>query len=277
VSPEQRTIRPPPGEPTEDQPSTSQHEHWSARARAAPAVFRFPDVTPSVVEQPGLPLWHGGLQPTRRARRGEARIFAGCLRGRGRHRLASVSELTLILQRIEAGDASAAEQILPLVYGELRQLAAAKLAREAPGQTLQPTALVHEAWLRLGGDAQPSWQNRAHFFAAAAESMRRILVENARRKRALRHGGAYEKVSANVTGFDLAGPLPDDDLLLLDEALQNFAAHDARKSELIKQWCFVGLTLQEIAAAAGLTERTAQRDLAYAKAWLFGEIERLRR
>lgn len=187
-----------------------------------------------------------------------------------------MSELTLILQRIERGDPSAAEQILPLVYGELRQLAAAKMAREAPGQTLQPTALVHEAWLRLGGDAQPSWQNRAHFFAAAAEAMRRILIENARRKRALRHGGAYEKVSVNVTGFELAGALPDDELLLLDEALQNFAAHDARKAELIKQWCFVGLTLQEIAAAAGLTERTAQRDLAYAKAWLFGEIERLR-
>src|SRR5471032_3376551 len=126
----------------------------------------------------------------------------------------SAGEITVILQRIEAGDAQAADRILPLVYGELRKLAAAKMARESPGQTLQPTALVHEAWLRLGGDAQPQWANRAHFFAAAAEAMRRILIDNARRKRALRHGGDLAKVSAHETGFDLAAPTADDEELL---------------------------------------------------------------
>ena len=185
-------------------------------------------------------------------------------------------DITLLLRRAGENDPQAAEQILALVYDELRRLAAAKMARESAGQTLQPTALVHEAWLRLGGDQQPAWQNRAHFFAAAAEAMRRILIENARRKGAQRHGGGLEKLSANITGFDLPGPACDDEVLLLDEALQNFAAHDARKAELIKQWCFVGLTLQEIAAVFGITERTAQRDLAYAKTWLFTEIERLR-
>src|SRR2546423_1211615 len=112
-------------------------------------------------------------------------------------------DITLLIQRAEQGDAQAADQILPIVYDELRKLAAAKMARETGGQTLQPTALVHEVWLRLGGDAQPKWQNRAHFFAAAAESMRRILIDNARRRRAIRHGGDLEKVSANATGFDL--------------------------------------------------------------------------
>ena len=115
-------------------------------------------------------------------------------------------EITLILDRIEQGDPQAAEQLLPLVYEELRQLAAAKMAHEPPGQTLQPTALVHEAWLRLGGEAQPQWANRAHFFAAAAEAMRRILIDNARRKQAQRHGGELAKVSANATGFDVAAP-----------------------------------------------------------------------
>jgi RNA polymerase sigma factor (TIGR02999 family) len=123
------------------------------------------------------------------------------------------------------------EQLLPLVYEELRRLAAAKMAREAPGQTLQPTALVHEAWLRLSGDAQPPWANRAHFFAAAAEGMRRILIDNARRKRAVRHGGELAKVSADATGFDIASPAADDEeLLLVNEALDALAAHDPRKA-----------------------------------------------
>jgi len=189
----------------------------------------------------------------------------------------SAGEITVILQRIEAGDPQAADQILPLVYGELRKLAAAKMARESPGQTLQPTALVHEAWLRLGGDAQPSWKNRAHFFAAAAEAMRRILIENARRRHAVRHGGGLEKVSANATGFDMAAPdIGDAELLRLNEALDALAAHDPRKAELIKQWYFGGLTLEEIAPALGISARTADRDLAYAKAWLGKEILRLR-
>lgn len=185
--------------------------------------------------------------------------------------------ITVMLQRIEAGDAPAADQILPLVYDELRKLAAAKMSREAPGQTLQPTALVHEAWLRLGGDAQPNWKNRAHFFAAAAEAMRRILIDRARQRQAARHGAGLEKVSANATGFDVAAPeLDDAELLLLNEAMDNLAVHDARKAELVKQWYFVGLTVEEVARELGISERTAQRDWVYARAWLMNEIDRLR-
>jgi len=186
------------------------------------------------------------------------------------------SELTLLLQRIDSGDEQAAHRILPLVYDELRQLAAAKMSRENPGQTLQATALVHEAWLRLGGDQQPNWRNRAHFFAAAAEAMRRILVDNARRRRALKHGGALEKVRLDQTGFDVAAPQLDDDALVqLDEALARLSAHDARKAELVKQCCFVGLTLEEAAEALGISSRTAKRDWAFARAWLFSEMQAL--
>ena len=171
----------------------------------------------------------------------------------------------------------AADELLPLVYEELRRLAAAKLAREAPGQTLQPTALVHEAWLRLGADGQPQWANRAHFFAAAAESMRRILIDKARRKRAVRHGGEFAEVSADATGFELASPeLDDEELLLVNEALAALAAHDPRKAELVKQKYFVGLTLEEAADVLGISHRTAKRDWAYAQAWLFNEVKRLR-
>jgi RNA polymerase sigma factor (TIGR02999 family) len=177
----------------------------------------------------------------------------------------------------DASDARAAAELLPLVYEELRRLAAAKLARETAGQTLQPTALVHEAWLRLGGDRQPAWANRAHFFAAAAEGMRRILIDNARRKQAVRHGGALAKVSASATGFDLAAPTAEDgELLLLNDALDALAAHDARKAELVKQRYFSGLTLEEAAAVLGISERTAKRDWTYARAWLFNEMTRLR-
>lgn len=186
-------------------------------------------------------------------------------------------DITLILQRIEKGEARASEELLPLIYGELRRLAAAKMARESPGQTLQPTALVHEVWLRLGGDQQPQWANRAHFFSAAAESMRRILIDNARRKRAARHGGELEKVSADATGFDVAAPVADDaELLLVNEALDALAAHDPRKAELVKQKYFVGLTLEEAAEVLGISLRTAKRDWAYAQAWLFNEVKRLR-
>jgi RNA polymerase sigma factor (TIGR02999 family) len=182
-----------------------------------------------------------------------------------------------MLQRIEAGDASAADQILPLVYDELRKLAAAKMARESAGQTLQPTALVHEAWLRLGGDAQPQWKNRAQFFFAAAEAMRRILIDNARRRHASRHGGGIKKVSANATGFDVAAPaMADAELLLLHEALDALAAHDPRKAEMVKQWYFVGLNLEEISQLLNISLSTANRDMRYAKAWLGQEIIRLR-
>jgi RNA polymerase sigma factor (TIGR02999 family) len=182
-------------------------------------------------------------------------------------------DITRLLQAAEPGGEQAADRILPLVYEELRKLAAAKMARESTGQTLQATALVHEAWLRLGGEAQPAWRNRAHFFAAAAEAMRRILIENARRRRALRHGGGLVKLSADATGFDLAAaPLDDDQLIALDEALARLAAHDARKAEIVKHCYFAGLTLEEVAAAMGISSRTAKRDWAYARAWLFNEM-----
>ena len=184
--------------------------------------------------------------------------------------------ITLILQRAAQGDLQAADQILPLVYDELRKLAAAKMARESAGQTLQPTALVHEAWLRLGGDAQPQWKNRAQFFAAASEGMRRILIENARRRRAIRHGGELQKVSASATGFELANPeLDDEELLRLNEALDRLTEHDARKAELVKHHYIVGLEFDEVAAVMGISVSTAKRDWAYARAWLFGEMKKL--
>jgi RNA polymerase sigma factor (TIGR02999 family) len=165
---------------------------------------------------------------------------------------------------------------LELVYEELRRLAASKMARENPGQTLAPTALVHEAWLRLGGDQQPRWRNRAHYFAAAAESMRRILVDNARRKRAIRHGGSLSKVSANATGFDVAAPTEEGETLLtMNDALDRFATHDPRKAELVKLKYFAGLTLEEAADTLEISHRTAKRDWAYARAWLFNEVQRL--
>jgi len=186
-------------------------------------------------------------------------------------------EITVMLRHVGAGDTRAAAELLPLVYDELRQLAAAKMAREAPGQTLQPTALVHEAWIRLGGDEQPQWSNRSHFFAAAAEAMRRILIDNARRKRALRHGGDLAKVSASETGLEIAAPDgTDDDLLVVNEALESLAALNPGMAELVKQRYFVGLSLEESAGILGISLRTANRDWAYARAWLFTEVKRLR-
>src|SRR6478736_2334315 len=173
-----------------------------------------------------------------------------------------------------AADAQSASQLLPLVYEELRKLARQKMSREHPGQTLQATALVHEAWLRLGGDRQQPWQNRAHFFAAAAEGMRRILIDNARRKLAVRHGGKLEKLSANATGFDLASePTDDAELLLVNDAIDALALHDPRKADLVKQRYFTGLTLEEAAEVLGISLRTAKRDWAYARAWLFNEVK----
>lgn len=169
------------------------------------------------------------------------------------------------------------EALLTAVYDELRRLAASRLARERTGQTLQATALVHEAWLRLGGEEQPSWNNRAHFFAAAAESMRRILVDTARRKRAQKHGGDWEKISADETALEIAAPIDtNEELLLLHEALNQLAEHDPRKAELVKQRYFCGFTLEEAAEIVGISTRTAKRDWAYAKAWLFNEVQRLR-
>ncbi|HEY3757356.1 MAG TPA: sigma-70 family RNA polymerase sigma factor [Opitutaceae bacterium] len=185
-------------------------------------------------------------------------------------------DVTLILQRVGRGDELPAERLLPLVYDELRKIAAGRMAREAPGQTLQATALVHEAWLRLGGDAQPAWQNRAHFFSAAAEAMRRILIDNARRRQAQRHGGGLEKVNLDATGFEIAAPLPDDEILVLHEALEALAAYDARKAELVKMRYFIGLTQEEAAHLLGISTNTADRDWAFSRAWLFEKIEEIK-
>ncbi len=189
----------------------------------------------------------------------------------------AVDDITVILQKIERGDAQAADQLLPLVYEELRKLAASRMASEAAGHTLQPTALVHEAWIRLGGDAQPDWKNRAHFFASAAEAMRRILIDRARRRQAQRHGGGLVRTGAEALEFESAAPWGDDEELLeVHEALDSLSRHDARKAELVKQCYFVGLTFKEAAAVLGISEPTARRDWSYARAWLFQEIKRLR-
>jgi RNA polymerase sigma factor (TIGR02999 family) len=183
-----------------------------------------------------------------------------------------MSDVTRILSAIEQGDPSAAEQLLPLVYDELRKLAASRLAQETPGQTLQATALVHEAYLRLiGPDDQAQWENRGHFFAAAAEAMRRILVDAARRKGAIRHGG--ELVRLQLEPDLAAAPEVREDLIALDEALARLAVEDPLKAELVKLRYFAGLTLPEAAAALGISERTAGRQWAFARAWLRREIE----
>lgn len=184
----------------------------------------------------------------------------------------AMSELTKLLNLIESGDTAASNDLMRLVYGELRQLAAQKMAREAPGQTLQATALVHEAWLRLGGLEQQTWQNRAHFFGAAAEAMRRILIDNARRKKAARHGGNLERIDADAV--DIAIDPQDDQLLAIHDVLDRFAAHDAVKAELVKLRYFMGLTIAQAAEVLGVSEPTAKRYWAYARAWLFREIKK---
>ena len=182
-----------------------------------------------------------------------------------------MSDVTRILSAIEQGDPSAAEQLLPLVYNELRQLAAQKLAHEKPGQTLQATALVHEAYLRLvGGEPDAHWNSRGHFFAAAAEAMRRILVEQARHKRSAKGGGQLQRVELHEE--QLAAPSGNVDLIALDEALNKLAQHDCRKAELVKLRFFGGLTIHQAAAALGIAESTADADWAYAKAWLRLEL-----
>jgi RNA polymerase sigma factor (TIGR02999 family) len=182
-----------------------------------------------------------------------------------------VSEFTHVLERAEQGDPKAAGELLPMVYEELRRLAAQKMAREAAGHTLQPTALVHEAWMRLGGSEAPSFQNRAHFFGAAAEAMRRILIEHARRRLAAKRGAGVEVV--DLTGLEIAGPAAGDDhLLALNEALEKLAAVDPRKAELVKLRYFVGLSFEEAAAALGIAVPTAKQWWAYARSWLMVEI-----
>jgi RNA polymerase sigma factor (TIGR02999 family) len=181
-----------------------------------------------------------------------------------------VSDVTRILLAIEKGDPVAADELLPLVYHELRKLAAHRMANEAPGQTLQPTALVHEAYLRLVGDEDKKWAGRAHFFAAAAEAMRRILIDNARRKRAQRHGGGQQRV--DVEDVDIAADADDEQLLAINEALDRLAAGDKVKAELVKLRYFVGMTIEEAAQILGISEPTAKRYWTYARAWLYEEI-----
>jgi RNA polymerase sigma factor (TIGR02999 family) len=182
-----------------------------------------------------------------------------------------MSNLTQILERVERGDGKAAEELLPLVYDELRKLAAHNMAQERPGQTLQATALVHEAWLRLGGSGQQSWNSRRHFFAAAAEAMRRVLVENARRKRRLKHGGELQRV--DIADIDLPSPMPDEELIALDAALANLQNVNAKAAELVQLCFFTGLTQAEAGEQLGISTATAERTWAFARAWLFNEVK----
>ncbi len=179
-------------------------------------------------------------------------------------------EVTRILTEVRGGDKDAASKLLPLVYQELRHLARRLMAREPSGQTLQPTALVHEAYLRLLGDQKATWQNRAHFFAAAAIAMRRILVERARRRRAARHGGGQKRVTLNekVVPFDA----PKADLLALDEALERLGSHDDRASRVVHLRYFAGLGIEETAELLGVSSATVTREWTYARAWLRREI-----
>ena len=182
-----------------------------------------------------------------------------------------MSDVTRLISQIENGDPKAAEQLLPLVYEELRRLAAAKLGNEKPGQTLQATELVHEAYLRLVGQEQdPDWSSRGHFFGAAAEAMRRILVENARRKGRVRHGGERQRV--NLEPLDLAGTKPSDDMLALNEALDRLADEEPVAADVVKLRYFAGLTVQQASVALGISVRTANRHWVYAKAWLFQQL-----
>ncbi len=182
-----------------------------------------------------------------------------------------MSDVTQLLQAASAGDTKAAQELLPLVYEELRRLAARKMAQEARDHTLQPTALVHEAWLRLAGDEAARFENRAHFFGAAAEAMRRILIDRARRRLAAKRGGGAEPL--DVDGIEIPSPAPDDETLLrVNEALEKFAAMDPRKAELVKLRYFVGMNFEETAAALGIAVPTAKQWWAYARAWLTVEM-----
>ncbi|HLH56030.1 MAG TPA: ECF-type sigma factor [Verrucomicrobiae bacterium] len=178
--------------------------------------------------------------------------------------------ITQILEAAGAGDDKAAEKLLPLLYDELRRLAARQMANEKPGQTLQATALVHEAWLRLAGSSEQVWRSRGHFLGAAAEAMRRILIDRARRRARARHGKGLSRV--DLDQVDLAAEAPDETLLQVDEALLKFAEEDPVKAELVKLRFFVGLNLLEAGRALGLSERTAHRYWAYARAWLYEEL-----
>ena len=182
-----------------------------------------------------------------------------------------MSDATVMLAAVQAGDSTAAEQLLVLVYDELRRLAASKLAQESAGQTLQPTALVHEAWLRLVGDQNPSFKDRTHFFRAAAEAMRHILIDRARRKKTKRHGGGYRRV--DLEDFDLAVPSADDQLLAVNEALDKLALDHPVQAELVKLRYFAGLTNEEVSEVLRISVSTAKNYWTFSRAWLLNEIE----
>ena len=181
-----------------------------------------------------------------------------------------MSDVTIILDRAQQGDPKAAEELLPLVYEELRKLAAAKMAQQSPGQTLQATALVHEAYLRLTGGVRDQWQDRTHFFRAAAEAMRCILIENARRKSRWKRGGRLERVE--IEGLELAADTPPDTLLVVHEALERLEAEDAPRAELVRLRFFIGLTNAEAAKVLGLSEPTVKRYWDFSRAGLLREI-----
>jgi RNA polymerase sigma factor (TIGR02999 family) len=182
-----------------------------------------------------------------------------------------MSDVGRILEAVQKGDPRAADGLLPLVYDELRRLAAAKMAHERPGQTLQPTALVHEAWLRLSQQADARWQNREHFYAMAAEVMRRILVDRARRRQARKHGGQLERV--DLDAVELPGAGDDDAVVRVHEALELLAAEDPQKAEVVKLRFFVGLENGEVAALLGVSEKTVQRHWTFAKVWLYRTMQ----
>ena len=182
----------------------------------------------------------------------------------------AMNDVTQILSAIEQGDTQAAEQLLPLVYDELRKLAAQRLAREAPGQALQATAVVHEAYLRLIGAETPSWNGRGHFFSAAAEAMRRILIENARRKKAAKSGGDLRRV--DLDAVDVPADARSEDVLALDEALCRLAAEDPTKAELVKLRFFGGLSVEDAGRVLGIARATADRYWSYARVWLYSEL-----
>lgn len=187
------------------------------------------------------------------------------------HRI--VNEVTRILDRLQQGDRKPAEELLPLVYEELRRLAAQRMAHEAPGQTLQPTALVHEVWLKLLGASPQAWNSRGHFFGAAAEAMRRILVDRARMRKRERHGHGLQRV--DLSRVDVAITTDDDTLLLVSEALDKLASEAPDKVELVKLRFFAGLSIPDAAEALGISEVTAKRHWAFARAWLFAELKRM--
>jgi RNA polymerase sigma factor (TIGR02999 family) len=183
-----------------------------------------------------------------------------------------MSDVTRILTAIEQGNAKAAEELLPLVYEELRFLAAQKLSREPPGQTLQATALVHEAYIRLVGTECPSWNSRNHFFMAAAEAMRRILIENARRKKSLKYGGKHQRV--DLADVSMASGEDSDDLIALDDALTRLGAEDSTKADLVKLRYFAGLSIDQAAEVLGTSRASAIRHWSFARAWLFNRIKK---